>query len=170
MKKLLLVFGLALTLTVVTTNVGQGQFKNVESNPYNKGNIVNQDKNNGGGFASDWDMQMSHSYAMTFSSFGGGMQNINMYTNSMDFYFSDKLTGDLDISFMHSPFGSNMLEPDQGSPFNGQVFINNAQLNYQLGKNAHISVQFSQNPYGHYGNTYGMMGRRGSGINNVFIN
>lgn len=168
MKKLLLVFGLALTLTIVTTNLGYSQFKNIESNPHNKGNIVNQDKGNNGSFFNNWDMQMSHSYSMTFSTFGGETQNINMYTNSMDFYFSDKLTGDLDISFMHSPFGSNLMQPDQGSAFNGKVFINNAQINYQLGKNAQISVQFSQNPYG-YGYPYGMRGGPGS-INNVFIN
>lgn len=98
------------------------------------------------------DMEMGHSYSMSFGSVGGQYQNLNAYTNHMQFRFNEKLTGNVDVSLLHSPFGGNMAARGMGaSPLGGQVVIDRAQLDYQLSPNTHLSVQFSQRPWSSYG-------------------
>lgn len=94
---------------------------------------------------------MSHSYSMNFGSYGGTYQNVNAYTNTLNFMFSPQLTGRLDVSFLHSPFGgSNMI--NDNSNLGGEILIRNAELNYKISDNAHISLQYQQLPsnYGYY--------------------
>lgn len=112
-------------------------------------------------------VKMSHSYSMSFGSYGGSYQNVNAYTNTMQVMFSDRLTGRLDVSFMHSPFGgSNMINTDNS--MGGEILIRNAELNYKISDNAHIRFQYQQMPrnFGYmngYGNPYGF-NRYGSGL------
>ncbi|MEX0720074.1 MAG: hypothetical protein WD059_05355 [Balneolaceae bacterium] len=98
---------------------------------------------------------MSHSYSMNFGSVGGSFQNINAYTNTLQFDLTPKLDGRVDVSFLHSPFGqSNFSNTDNG--LGGEVIIRNAELNYKINDNAHISLQYQQLPrsFGFY-NPYG---------------
>ncbi|MBK98859.1 MAG: hypothetical protein CL672_08745 [Balneola sp.] len=117
-------------------------------------------------------VQMSQSYEMSFASYGGGVQNINAYTNTLQFAFSPKLQGRVDVSFLHSPFGgntpgfgSNTSEIQRG--FNPRVMIRNAELNYKISDRAFLRVQYQQlpnsmgynaysrfNPYRSYGMWY----------------
>lgn len=126
------------------------------------GPILKQNESSGT-FANLFNMQMHQSYSMTFSSIGGQYQNINKFTNTMLFDFSDKLTGRVDVSLMHSPFGgayNNML-------YNGntpaKIYIENAQLDYQISPNSRLSIQFHNSPTGYYNpwnpfNGYGVGG------------
>lgn len=174
MKNILLVAGLIIIMLCVSADIGHTQFRDNVTTPYTTtGKIVKENTQSKTNLFGNWSMQMSHSYSMSFSSFGGNMQNINMYTNSMDFYFSEKLTADVDISFMHSPFSSNLSPLEGSSAFNGKVFINNASLNYEINDKTSITVQFRQMPYNSAYGYYGMgnaFGRNHRGINNVFIN
>lgn len=98
-------------------------------------------------------IKMSHSYDMSFSSFGGSYQNVNAYTNTMEFAFSDKLGGRVDVSFLHSPFGGTSYSGQTG--FDNQIMIRNAELNYKINDKAFIRFQYQQLP-SHYGyNPYG---------------
>lgn len=90
--------------------------------------------------------QMNHSYEMTMGSFGGNAFNQNFYTNTMHFLFNEKLTGRVDLSIAHSPFGNNILGENQGPQF----FIRNAELNYAINDRTHLSFQFRQVPAGVY--------------------
>ncbi len=94
-------------------------------------------------------IEMSHSYSMSFSSFGGGYQNINAYTNTLRFDISPRMDGRVDISFLHSPFGNNLAQGQTG--FQNQVIIENAELNYRISDNATIRFQYRQLPAGYYG-------------------
>lgn len=96
-------------------------------------------------------MSMSHSYSMSFSNFGGQMQNINAYTNHMYFDISDRFNAQLDVSVLHSPLGNSFMTNDNS--LGAQIIIDQARLDYQLSPNARISFQFSQRP-AYYG--YGM--------------
>lgn len=106
---------------------------------------------------------MSHSYSMSFGSVGGSFQNINAYTNTMQFAFSPQLTGRMDISFLHSPFGQSGLM-NQNNNLGGRVMIRNAELNYKISDKAQIRLQYQQipgafglyNPYGY--NRYNTLG------------
>ena len=112
-------------------------------------------------------MTMSHSYSMSFSNFGGQMQNLNAYTNSMYFDVSDKLDAQVDISVLHSPFGNNFM--NNSNALGAQIVIDRARIDYRLSENTRISFQFSQNPYyspfGNYGfgNYYSPFNRRDIG-------
>lgn len=101
-------------------------------------------------------MTMSHSYSMNFSNFGGQMQNLNAYTNSMHFDLSDRVDAQVDVSVLHSPFGNSMMRANQNS-MNTQIVIDQARIDYRISDNTRISFQFSQNPY------YSSYGRTGFG-------
>ncbi|SMO96083.1 hypothetical protein [Gracilimonas mengyeensis] len=93
-------------------------------------------------------VKMSHSYSMSFGSVAGSYQNVNAYTNTMHFLFTENLTGRLDVSFLHSPFGgSDFVDTNNG--INGEIMIRNAELNYQINDNAHIRFQYQQIPGGY---------------------
>lgn len=94
-------------------------------------------------------VQMSHSYSMSFGAVGGSYQSLNAYTNTMNIAFSDKLQGRVDVSFFHSPFGgSNLYGASQNEP---QVMLSNAELNYKISDNASIRFQYQRVPYSSYG-------------------
>lgn len=90
-------------------------------------------------------MTMDHSYSMTFSSFGGQMQNLNAYTNSMMFDISNRLDARVDVSLLHSPFGNSFMTSDNS--LGSRIIIDRARLDYKLSENTHISLEFSQRPY-----------------------
>lgn len=100
-------------------------------------------------------VKMSHSYSMNFGSFGGSYQNINAYTNTLNFFFTPNLTGRLDVSFLHSPFGGSDFVNSENK-LGGQVLIRNAELNYKINDKAHIRLQYQQLPYSYgYHNPFG---------------
>lgn len=115
------------------------------------GPVLKQDPSDGAKLSNLFNMQMHHSYSMMFSSYGGQMQNMNAYTNTMQFFFSDKLTGRVDLSLLHSPFGSSYMSQDKG--LGTEFIIRNAELNYELSDKSSIRVQFQQVP-----NNYGPWG------------
>lgn len=104
-------------------------------------------------------MTMNHSYSMTFSNFGGQMQNLNAYTNSMMFDISNNLNAQVDVSLLHSPFGNSFI--GENSSLGSRIIIERARLDYKLSENAHISLEFSQRPY----NSYSPFGNYGYGYN-----
>lgn len=108
-------------------------------------------------------MEMGHSYSMSIGSVGGQYHSVNAYTNHMAFGLTDNLTGNLDVSFLHSPFGSSFSGMGMGGGNLGsRVVIDRAQLDYQISPNTHLSVQFSQRPYSssYFGGSAGVFGRR----------
>lgn len=105
---------------------------------------IMKDPSDGANLGNLFNMQMDHSYSMMFSSFGGQMQNMNAYTNTMHFFFSEKLTGRLDLSVLHSPFGNSFNSTGEG--MNPQFMIRNAELNYEISDNSNLRIQFQQVP------------------------
>ena len=96
------------------------------------------------------DFRMSHSYEMTMSNFGGNTFNQNYYTNTMQLFFNPNLTGRVDLSVAHSPFGNGFMGQNQGPQF----FVRNAELNYRFSENSAISIQFQQIPAGSFMNPF----------------
>ena len=169
------IFLLSVGLLVLSSTVEvQAQFRNQQATGYDyTGPILQQHQPNSSnvGLLSNLfegvQMTMDHSYSMNFASIGGQYQNINMYTNTMHFGFTENLSGRLDISMMHSPFGGSFNQGLYGnSGPDAQIMIRNAELNYQLGPNSHIQVQFQQSPYpygyGGYGSGFGNYYHRGA--------
>jgi hypothetical protein len=110
--------------------------------------------------------RMSHSYEMSFGSFGGGSSSLGMYTNTMSFQFSEKLAARVDMSYAFSPFGSmNPLGPEADQ---GRFFLRNAEIAYKPAKNMQIHLQIRQSPYGGYMSPYGYSGYDGYYGHNPF--
>ncbi|HLR26053.1 MAG TPA: hypothetical protein VK112_09315 [Fodinibius sp.] len=120
-------------------------------NPSELTGPVVQDPSQGAKLSNLFNMQMDHSYSMMFSSFGGQMHNMNAYTNTMQFFFTENLTGRVDLSLLHSPFGNSFMQQDSG--LNTEFIIRNAELSYEISDNSHVRVQFQQRPtsYGPWG-------------------
>lgn len=150
MKKLLFVL-LLISIMLGSFSYSQAQLRDDQhKNSDYSGPIVKQtDPSVGGDWGNLFNMKMSHSYSVNFGSFGGNMQNFNAYTNTMQFFFSEKLTGRVDLSLIHSPFGNNNL-----NGFNAdqevQFILQNAELNYQLSEKASLHLRVNQYPSGYY--------------------
>lgn len=102
-----------------------------------------------GNLSNFFNMKMYHSYEASFMSMGGTAANVNMYTNTMMFSFSPKLTGRLDLALAHSPFGNAM--PGMNNQRGGQFIIRNAELNYQLSENTFIRFSYQEQPFSPFG-------------------
>ena len=147
---------LLIVVFVLSSSIGYAQFRDQETkNSDYTGSVIKQDPSEGANFSNLFNMRMSHSYSMTFSSFGGQYQSLNAYTNTMNFFFSDKLTGELAFSLLHSPFGNSFMNNQNG--LGTEFIIRNAELNYQLSDKSNISLQFRQVP--NYGFTPGYYSR-----------
>lgn len=139
-----------LVLLVGISSVSHAQLReDVNRSTELMGPITKQyDPSEGANLGNLFNMRMDHSYSMTFSSFGGQFQNLNAYTNTMHFFFSEDLTGRVDLSLLHSPFGNSFMPNNNG--MNTQFMIRNAELNYQISDKSNIRIQFQQVP------SYGM--------------
>lgn len=137
-----------LILMLFAASSAQAQLRKELSNPDEyTGPIVKEESREVGNWSNLFNMKMSHSYSINIGSFGGQMYNMNAYTNTMEFFFSERMTGRVDISLLHSPFGNSFFN-EGSNDFGGKVIIRNAELNYKLGERSHISVHFQQNPFG----------------------
>lgn len=143
MKKLSLLLFLSLTYQLV-----DAQYRADLPNYFDyRGPVINEEKptvqNALNNFFSN--VKMSHTYSMSFNSFSGSYQNVNAYTNTMNFALSERMFGRVDVSFLHSPFGGthNFMG---GNGFKNQVMISNAELNYKITENAFIRIQYQRLP------------------------
>lgn len=125
------------------------------------GPIVKENPSEGANLGNLFNMQMNHSYSMNFASYGGQVQNMNAYTNTMHFFFSEDLTGRVDLQLLHSPFGNNFTGNSNGAT-DMDFRIRNAELNYQISDNSNISIHFQQLP------AYGMNPWSSRSYNNPF--
>jgi hypothetical protein len=100
--------------------------------------------------------RMSHSYGMSFSSFGGQSSSMGMYTNSMMWQFNSAWAARVDVGVAHSlggqPFGDQRAK----------VFLRNAEVAYRPSENMQVRLQVQQSPYGRYVGPYGGYGMHGS--------
>ena len=164
MKKTFFASIILLALLIASVSVAQAQLRESQSKASDySGPIVKQnDPSDGANLGNLFNMRMSHSYSVNFASFGGQYQNLNAYTNTMQFFFTDKLTGRVDLSLIHSPFGNSAVNGvDTGQEV--QFILRNAELNYQLTENSSLHLQVNQYPQG-----YGFYPGYGGYRNNPF--
>lgn len=104
-------------------------------------------------FFTPQNFRMSHTFEASSSSFGGG-SSMAMYTNSMQWQFSDKLAARLDVSAASQLGGNERLAQALGQNPN-QIFIRNAEVAYRPGKNVELHLSMRRSPYGSYMSPYG---------------
>lgn len=163
MKKTFTASTLILALIIFSASVSQAQFKKNEMKRSDyTGNIIKkEDPSAGANLGNLFNMEMNHSYSVSFGSMGGQVMNMNAYTNSMSFFFNEDLTGQVNVSLLHSPFGqSNFYD------FQNQDALNvalNAQLDYQINDRMHIRFEVTKLPdgYGYYNRNRNSLFRNG---------
>lgn len=85
---------------------------------------------------------MSQSYSVSVMSGSGKTFNQGLYLNTMEYKFSDPLVAKVSIGYMHQPFGGPQLNQNS----NGQVFLQQARLQYMPFRNTMITLDFQQVP------------------------
>lgn len=150
MKKatLLSATSILLLLLLGLSSLSQAQLrKDLTSSSDLTGQVIKrQDPSQGAKLGNLFNMQMNHSYSMNFASYGGQFQNMNAYTNTMQFFFSEDLTGRVDLQLLHSPFGNNSFMGNSNTGMDMEFRVRNAELNYQISENSSIRLQFQQVP------------------------
>jgi len=95
---------------------------------------------------------MNHAYSMNFMTGFGGAANVNAYTNIMNFGYGERLSGQVALSLMHSPFGASIGPQGMYGQNNSVNFVvNNAEFTYRLSENASLQFGFSQLPRNQFG-------------------
>lgn len=84
---------------------------------------------------------MHHSYSLTYSSFGGQGISQGLYLNTMNYQFSNPLSMQVRIGYLHQPFGGS----DQSTGVN-KVFLERAMLQYKPSESLTIKVDYRQIP------------------------
>jgi len=134
-----------LLIFFLTGGIAFGQFKNTANEPLNLRSkiVTNPTSSFLLGFLNSKNLQMSHSFSMSYSSFGNQGIALGVYTNSLFYKFNEKLNFVLQTSIVNSPYST--FGRGVSNSLNG-IYIRNAQLNYRPTKNTFISIQFSNDP------------------------
>jgi len=104
---------------------------------------------------------ISHSYSLSTSSFGGYGLTTGAFTSSVLWRMSNKLYARADVSLLHTPFGTGDYSQVLGSNSYNKVYIQNAEVMYRPSENTSLHLSFHQRPGGvlgyanGYGNGYG---------------
>lgn len=126
-----------------------GQFKGQENVPLDiKSGILNQSPISSlFNFIDPSKFSMSHSFGISYSSFGSNGFALGTYTNSLSYEFSEKFNFELRTSFVNSPYST--FGDSFSKSING-IYIDRARLNYSPSKDFQMSIQFSNSPFAYY--------------------
>jgi hypothetical protein len=115
-------------------------------------------------------LRLSHSYELSYSSFGGQGIGVGLYTSSLRFQPSDRLAARVDVGVAHSPFGSSALQSRFGfsSEQPAQIFLREATLAYRPTENSMITFSFQQSPFGGFYGPLGFSPYGGHGFHTSF--
>ncbi|RKY55579.1 MAG: hypothetical protein DRP89_03005 [Candidatus Neomarinimicrobiota bacterium] len=100
---------------------------------------------------------MNQSYSLSYMSFGKSSTSLGIYQNRMSYIFSDKLTLNGHIGFIHNPLQMG-INNNSMNPINNIIY--GAELNYHPKENLFLNIRFDKVPlyyrYGMmpYGNRY----------------
>lgn len=142
MIKLAIIFFLIFSVSTLAQFRDDGLNK-----PSVKEGIVDENSGFSIGFLNSENFHMSHSFSMSYTSFGGNGISLGTYTNSMFYRLMDNMNVQMDVSFIYSPystFGQNFQNDING------IYISRAAVNYSPFKDMHISVQYRSLPYSNY--------------------
>ena len=158
MKKVLLI------LTIISS-ISFAQFKGDENKPLDikSGILSSNPVSSIFSFINPENFSMSHSFGISYSSFGSEGLALGVYTNHMAYKFNEDFNFELDASIVNSPYST--LGESFTKSING-FYIDRARINYNPSKDFNISLMFSNSPYSYYGN-YGY-GRFSSNYNRWF--
>jgi len=95
------------------------------------------------GFFRPENLDMRHSFSVSYGMFGDQGVGISMYTNSLRYRIAEPLSVRADISMMFSPFGG--ASPHFKNDLSG-IFLRRASIDYEPSKNMRVSLQYRNIP------------------------
>ncbi|MCF8262762.1 MAG: hypothetical protein K9J12_18430 [Melioribacteraceae bacterium] len=101
-------------------------------------------------------LSVNHSVSLSYGASGNNGMALSVYTNTINYDFSNKLNLEVETSMVNSPY--NSFGDDFTSQING-IYLSKARLNYSPSENTRITIQYNNSPFG-YGR-YGYNGYRG---------
>jgi hypothetical protein len=97
-------------------------------------------------------IKMTHSYTLSFMTFGGQGFGQGVYLNTINYRFSTPLSMSVQWGMRHQPFESAGVN----SPFKSGFFVSGASLDYKPSNNFHLGIQYSSYPTtGYYRSPFG---------------
>jgi hypothetical protein len=88
--------------------------------------------------------QMSHSYTISYMTFGKESFSQGLYLNTLTYRFSDPMMMQVRIGYLHQPFGKSDFQQEG---FN-KVFIQGATFKYEPSENMKFIIDFQSIPAG----------------------
>jgi hypothetical protein len=142
---------LTIILIIFISSISFAQFKGDESKPLNIKSGILSDNSSSSlfSFINPENFSMSHSFGLSYSSFGNNGLALGVYTNHMAYKFSEHINVQLDASLVNSPY--NSLGDSFTKSING-FYLDRAQINYHPSKDFNISLMFSNSPFNYYSN------------------
>ena len=87
---------------------------------------------------------MNQSYALSYSSYGGG-SSMGVYQNQMSYIFSEKLMMNARLGFMHNPLGIGNYTTNQTNLMDNLIY--GFDLSYKPKDNVFFNIRFDKRPY-----------------------
>ena len=141
-------------LFVTSINIAQFQGDESKNIDIKSGILSNNPMGSLFNFIDPSKFEMSHSFGMSYSSFGNNGMALGVYTNIISYEFNEQLDIQINTSIVNSPY--NTLGEGFTNSING-VYIDNARLNYNPSEKFNISLEFSNSPFNYY-NRYSRRG------------
>jgi hypothetical protein len=155
------VFG-ALLLAVLVTSSANAQFRTERAEEPRLNTREAMGSTGDSWFSRIFDparLSMHQTYSMSFNSSGYGSYGLSMFTNTFQYMASDDLFISADVSAVYSPFNSF------GDAFSKQVngiYLTSARLDYKLGDNSFMRIEYSGGPnQGYYDSPFSSPFARG---------
>jgi hypothetical protein len=157
MKKILSIGVTVFALSLFCISVSKAQKINELMNraAYSGPIIQKEDPSQGAKLSNLFNMKMNQSFSANIGTMEGRVMNTDIFTNSMHFFFTPRLTGQVDVSLLTSPFGMNNIYGFNKD--NKLQMALDAQVNYKLTDHMDIHLRVSKMPrgYGYYPGYYG---------------
>ena len=148
MKKTIYIF------VLFVTSVAFGQFKGDENKVnFNQGILSSNPVSSLFSFINPENFSMSHTFGMSYSTFGNQGMALGTYTNHLAYEFNEEFNIEVDASLVNTPY--NTLGDQFSKSING-FYLDRAQINYRPSKDFNVSLMFSNSPFSYYNrNGYG---------------
>jgi len=118
-----------------------GQYKSTKSSLFDPSILLKKPKGLLDGFLDPTKFNISHSYTLSYHTFGKQGFSQGLYLNTMNYQFSDPLLMQLRIGYLHDPFGQNKGINDQGN-----LFLQRAMVQYKPSENLMLRVDYQALP------------------------
>ena len=143
-----------LFLLMLCTSTTVAQLKTPESNIIESSSLTDKPKGFINALLDPSRFSMSHSYSVSLFSVGKQTFSQGLYLNTMNYKFSDPLTMQVRIGFLHQPLGGMGLTNNPYDNQNGKLFLQRARLQYRPSKNMSFTIDYQVLPSSMYYSPY----------------